>query len=390
MSAEPLRHGPLRGLRIVEMAGIGPGPYAAMILAELGADVVRIDRPVSGGLGIAQPPETDLLARSRRSVAVDLKTADGIALVADLVGSADGLIEGFRPGTMERLGLGPAELRERNPRLVYGRVTGWGQDGPLARAAGHDLNYLSLTGALHAIGRAGAPATPPLNLVADFAGGSLFLVIGMVSALLHASRTGEGQVVDAAMVDGAANLMTMFFGLAAAGLHSETRGANLLDSGAPHYDVYACADGLEVSVAPIEGKFRAVFLNAIGFDPAGFPDCEDAANWPAARALIAARLASRPRAEWCEALEGTDSCFAPVLSMREAVAHPHNLARQTFVRVEGIDQPGPAPRFSGTPLSAPTAPAMPGADTRSALADWGVAPERIDALLAQGVVVQRA
>ena len=389
MRADGDRQGPLRGLRIVEMAGIGPGPYAAMLLAELGADVLRIDRPVSGGLGIAQPSQTDLLARSRRSVAVDLKSPDGVALVADLAASADGLIEGFRPGTMERLGLGPTELRARNPRLAYGRVTGWGQDGPLARAAGHDLNYLALTGALHAIGRAGGPATPPLNLVADFAGGSLFLVIGMVSALLHAARTGEGQVVDAAMVDGAASLMTMFFGLAAAGLHSETRGANLLDSGAPHYDVYACADGLEVSVAPIEGKFRAVFLHAIGFDPTTFPDCEDAANWAAARGLIAERLASRSRPEWCALLEGTDSCFAPVLSMREAVEHPHNRARGTFVTVEGINQPAPAPRFSATPLAAPTAPGVPGADTRSALADWGISPDRIETLLAANTISQR-
>jgi alpha-methylacyl-CoA racemase len=366
---------------VIEMAGIGPAPMCAMLLADAGAEVLRIDRPSPSGLGIDKPVRFDLLARSRRSVAVDLKHPDGIALVLDLVRGADALIEGFRPGTMERLGLGPDVCLEARPSLVYGRVTGWGQTGPLAQAAGHDLNYIALSGALHATGRAGAPPTPPLNLVGDFGGGALYLAFGVLAALLHARQTGTGQVVDAAMVEGAANLMTMFYGFHAAGIHSDERGANLLDSGAPHYDVYECADGLYLSVAPIEGKFRQVLFERLGLDAASRPDLDDPASWPHGKAVLAAKFREKTRAEWCALLEGTDACVAPVLSLAEAPVHPHNAARGTFVSVDGVIQPGPAPRFSATPCDPPVAPEAAGASTEAALRDWGIAPDRIEALL---------
>jgi len=380
------RQGPLAGLKVVEMAGIGPAPMCAMLLADAGAEVIRIDRPSPSGLGIDKPLRFDLLARSRRSVAIDLKHPDGIALVLDLVRGADALIEGFRPGTMERLGLGPDVCLGARPSLVYGRVTGWGQTGPLAHAAGHDLNYIALSGALHATGRAGAPPTPPLNLVGDFGGGALYLAFGMMAALIHARQTGTGQVVDAAMVEGAANLMTMFYGLHAAGIHSDERGGNLLDSGAPHYDVYACADGLYLSVAPIEGKFRQILLARIGIDPASLPDIGDRAAWPRARSILAARFREKTRAEWCALLEGTDACVAPVLSLGEAPGHRHNVERGSFVTVDGVVQPGPAPRFSATPSGTPTAPEAAGASTQAALDEWGIAPERVASLLASGAI----
>ena len=384
------RQGPLAGLKVVEMAGIGPAPMCAMLLADAGADVLRIDRPSPSGLGIDKPVRFDLLARSRRSVAIDLKHPDGIAIVLDLVRGADALIEGFRPGTMERLGLGPDICLAARPSLVFGRVTGWGQTGPLAPSAGHDLNYIALSGALHATGRAGAPPTPPLNLVGDFGGGALYLAFGMMAALLHARQTGIGQVVDAAMVEGAASLMTMFYGLHAAGIQNCERGGNLLDSGAPHYDVYACADGLYLSVAPIEGKFRQVLLAAIGVDPASLTDIDDPAAWAQAKSVLAARFREKTRAEWCEVLEGTDACVAPVLSLAEAPGHHHNVERGSFVTVDSIVQPGPAPRFSATPSGAPTAPEAVGASTEAALADWGISPDRIAALLGSGAIGARA
>ncbi|NNM72771.1 CaiB/BaiF CoA transferase family protein [Enterovirga aerilata] len=380
------RQGPLAGLKVVEMAGIGPAPMCAMLLADAGADVVRIDRPSPSGLGIDKPVRFDLLARSRRSVAVDLKHPDGVALVLDLVREADALIEGFRPGTMERLGLGPDVCLAAKPPLVYGRVTGWGQTGPLAHAAGHDLNYIALSGALHATGRAGAPPTPPLNLVGDFGGGALYLAFGLMAALLHARETGRGQVVDAAMVEGAASLMTMFYGMRAAGLHADERGANLLDSAAPHYEVYECADGLFLSVAPIEGKFRDVLLKTIGIGPESLPDVGDSASWPRAKAMLAARFREKTRAEWCARLEGTDACVAPVLSMAEAPSHAHNAARGSFVTVDGVVQPGPAPRFLGTPSDPPTPPEPAGASTAAALRDWGIGPDRIAELLVSGTI----
>jgi alpha-methylacyl-CoA racemase len=381
--------GPLAGIRVVEMAGIGPAPMCGMVLADAGADVLRVDRPSPSGLGIDKPVRFDLLARSRRSVAVDLKHPDGVACVLDLIRSADALIEGFRPGTMERLGLGPDVCLAAKPSLIYGRITGWGQTGPLAHAAGHDLNYIALSGALHATGRAGAPPTPPLNLVGDFGGGAMYLAFGLTAALIHARTTGKGQVVDAAMTDGAAHLMTMFYGLHAAGMHSGDRGQNLLDSGAPHYDVYECADGLYLSVAPIEGKFQDVLLDRLGLDRGSLPDLNEPAAWPRARAVLAARFKERTRSEWCEVLEGTDACVAPVLSLADAPRHPHNVHRSTFVEVDGVVQPAPAPRFSATPSPLPTPPEVAGASTAEALADWGIGAERIEALLASGAIGAR-
>ncbi|WP_157216391.1 CaiB/BaiF CoA transferase family protein [Flavisphingomonas formosensis] len=378
--------GPLAGIRVVEFAGIGPAPMCAMMLADAGAEVLRIDRREASGIGIAKPVRYDLLARSRRSAAIDLKHPDGIACVLDLVASADALIEGFRPGTMEKLGLGPDVCLARNPALVYGRLTGWGQTGPLAQTAGHDLDYIALTGALHATGRAGAPPTPPLNLVGDYGGGGMLLAFGLVAALLHARATGEGQVVDAAMTDGSALLMTSLYGMHGAGLHGDTRGTNLLDSGAPYYDSYACADGLYVAVAPIEPKFRRILLDRLGIDPADWPEQEDAACWPALRARLATAFRTRTRDEWCALFEDSDACVAPVLSLAEAPHHPHNMARGTFVTVDGVVQPAPAPRFAATPSAMPTPPEGPGASTRAALDAWGIGAERIDALERNGVI----
>ena len=375
--------GPLAGIRIVEFVGIGPGPMAAMLFADLGADVIRVDRVTPSGLGIAMPKRFGLLGRSRPSIAVDLKNAAGIALAGDLIERADGLIEGFRPATMERLGLGPDMALKRNPRLVYGRMTGWGQNGPLADAAGHDLNYLALAGALHAIGRKGAKPTPPLNLAADFGGGALYLAFGMACALIEAQRSGKGQVVDAAMAEGAASLMTMFYGLYAAGLHSLERGTNLLDSGSAIYDTYECADGRYISIAAIELKFREEL-----FELLGLPYTTD--DGPELGKKLEQIFKTRSRDEWCKLLEGTDACFAPVLTMAEAPHHPHNVARQSFVEVDGVMQPAPAPRFSRTPAGCPTPPRELGQGTRATLADWGIPPEKIATLFASGVVVEAA
>jgi alpha-methylacyl-CoA racemase len=373
--------GPLAGFRIVEFAGIGPAPMAAMLFADLGASVIRLDRIIPSDLGIAMPTSFDLLARNRSAVAVDLKHPHGLSLAADLIDKADALIEGFRPGTMERLGLGPDLVLARNPRLVYGRMTGWGQSGPLAQAAGHDLNYLALSGALGAIGRAGAKPTPPLNLIADYGGGALYLAFGMACAMVEAQRSGQGQVVDAAMTEGAASLMTTFYGLHAAGLHSLERGANLLDSGSAIYDVYECADGRFVAIAPIELKFRRVL-----FERLGLPYTTDQGD--ELRRQLEALFKTRSRDEWCSVLEGTDACFAPVLTMAEAPHHPHNVARGTFIDIDGVTQPAPAPRFSRTPASPPKPPQALGEGSRSALSEWGIAEERIDALLTCGALAR--
>lgn len=373
--------GPLTGFRIIEFAGIGPGPMAAMLFADLGARVIRVDRVASSDLGIAIPTRFGLLARSRPSIAVDLKHPEGIALALNLAATADGLIEGFRPGTMERLGLGPDVVLARNPRLVYGRMTGWGQTGPLAQAAGHDLNYLALIGGLDAIGRAGAKPTPPLNLVADFGGGALYLAFGMACAMLEAQRSGKGQVVDAAMTEGAASLMTMFYGLYAAGRHSLERGTNLLDSGSAIYDVYECADGRFVSVAAIELKFRKVL-----FERLGLPYTTD--EGPELRSKLEKLFKTKTRDEWSALLEGSDACFAPVLSMIEAPHHPHNVARSSFVDVDGVTQPAVAPRFSRTPAARPTPPEEVGADTQTVLRGWGIPQGKIEGLLASGVLVE--
>jgi alpha-methylacyl-CoA racemase len=378
--------GPLAGFRIVEIAGIGPAPMCAMLLADLGATVLRIDRQQPSRLGLPGDARFNIMNRSRHAIAVDLKNPEGVALVLRLVGAADALIEGFRPGVMERLGLGPEPCLARNPKLVYGRMTGWGQHGPLAQAAGHDLNYIALAGVLHSIGRAGQPPTPPLNLVGDFGGGALYLAFGLACGLLEAQRSGKGQVVDAAMVDGAASLMTIFYALHAAGSFTTARGANALDSGAFFYDVYECLDGKYVSVAPIEDKFLEEFLRRLEIDPAEMPPKMDRRRWPEAKAKLSAHFRRKTRDEWCRLLEGSDACFAPVLSLAEAPGHPHNLARQSFVELDGIVQPAPAPRFSGTPAGRPTPPEPPGERGIASLAQWGLPAAEIAALKRSGAL----
>jgi alpha-methylacyl-CoA racemase len=375
--------GPLRGFRIVEIAGIGPAPMCAMLLADLGAEVLRVERMQASGLGIDKPARFEIMNRSRHAVAIDLKNKQGVETVLRLVAEADAFIEGFRPGVTERLGIGPDACLARNKRLVYGRMTGWGQSGTLAQAAGHDLNYIALTGVLHAIGRAGAKPTPPLNLIGDFGGGALYLALGIACGLLEAQRSGKGQVVDAAMTDGAASLMTMFFGMRAAGQFTTERGANILDSGAFFYEVYECADGKHVAVAPIEDKFLAELFRLIEIDPAEFPEKLDEAGWPAAKEKLAAVIRTKTQAEWCRLLEGSDACFAPVLSLDEAPEHPHNKARGTFVTVDGIVQPAPAPRFSRTQSATPTPPEAPRAGV---LREWGFGEGEIAALREAGAV----
>lgn len=363
--------GPLAGLRIVELAGIGPGPMAAMLLADLGATVLRVDRPQDAGLGIPRPLRYNPLLRNRETLRVDLKSEQGQALVLRLVEEADGLIEGFRPGVAERMGLGPDICLQRNPRLVYGRMTGWGQTGPMAQAAGHDLNYIALTGVLDLIGRPGQPPTPPLNLVGDFGGGALYLALGMLAAILEAKRSGQGQVVDAAIVDGTASLATSAFGMQAAGLLDARRGHNVLDSGAPYYDVYECADGKWVSVAPIEGKFYRELLERLGLDQAEVGRQDDRNDWVRAKVALGKRFKERTRDEWCALLQGTDACFAPVLTLEEAPAHPHLRARGTFVEVDGVVQPAPAPRFSRTVPAQPRPPRPASREgAMAALGEW--------------------
>jgi alpha-methylacyl-CoA racemase len=379
--------GPLTGFRILEIAGLGPAPFCAMLLSDLGAEVVRIDRPGPPDRGVlAADPRLDLLQRGRRSVAVNLKHARGAETVLRLAERADALIEGFRPGVAERLGIGPEACLARNPRLVYGRMTGWGQEGPLAAAVGHDIDYIALSGALHAIGRAGERPVPPLNLVGDFGGGALYLAVGVLSALLEASRSGRGQVVDAAMVDGAASLMTMFCGMAAAGFWSDDRGTNLLDGGAPFYDVYETADGKHLAVGALEPRFYAELLRLTGLEGEDLPMQVDVFRWPELRRRFTELFRSRTRDEWCEILEGTEACVAPVFALSEAPGHPHMAARKTFVEVDGVVQPAPAPRFSRTPGAIQGPPEPPGASTAAVLADWGFSPEEIAGLRAAGVV----
>jgi alpha-methylacyl-CoA racemase len=373
--------GPLAGVRVVELTGIGPAPFCAMVLADLGAEVLRVDRPAA-----SRPEWPTVLARGRRSVAVDLKHPDGAGVVLDLAAAADALVEGFRPGVAERLGIGPDACLARNPRLVYGRVTGWGQQGPWRLAAGHDIDYVALAGALHPIGEAGGPPVPPLNLLGDFGGGGMLLALGVVAALLEAGRSGTGQVVDAAMVDGAALLATQVHELLAAGLWREERGANLLDGGAPFYGVYETADGRHLAVGALEPQFWAELLRRLGLDAGDLPAQLDRDGWPLLRERLAALFRTRTRDEWSELLAGTDACVAPVLGLAEAPAHPHNRARGTFVEVGGVVQPAPAPRFSRTRCDPPVAPARPGEHTDRALVDWGVAPDEVDRLRAAGAI----
>ncbi|MDX3451584.1 CaiB/BaiF CoA-transferase family protein [Streptomyces sp. ME02-8801-2C] len=361
--------GPLTGVRVVELAGIGPGPFAAMLLADLGADVVRVDRP--GGTGLAVDPEYDVTNRNKRSVIVDLKAADGPARVLDLAARADILVEGYRPGVAERLGIGPETCHARNPRLVYGRMTGWGQEGPLARRAGHDIAYLAPTGTLGLIGAPDQPPPAPANLLGDYAGGSLYLVVGVLAALHHARATGTGQVVDAAIVDGAAHLATMLHGMLAAGRWQDRRGANLLDGGCPYYGTYETADGGYMAVGALEPQFYAEFLDLLGIrDHSG--SRKDITRWNDLREAVTARFRTRTRDEWAAVFGGSDACVAPVLSLREAPHHPHLAARGTFTDHGGITQPAPAPRFSVTHTSIHSGPAQPGSDTAAVARDWDV------------------
>ena len=378
--------GPLHGLRVVELASIGPGPMCAMLLADLGADVMRIDRLEPSGLGVPVHPRFDVNGRSRRSVALNLKAEAGVEAALRIVDRADVLIEGFRPGVAERLGLGPADCHARNPRLVYGRMTGFGQTGPLAQAAGHDLNYIALTGALDAIGPAGGPPVPPLNLVGDYGGGALYLAFGLMAALFERQTSGRGQVVDAAMVDGAASLMSMFHGLLAAGGWSGPRGGNLLDGGAPFYGVYETADGQHVSIGSLEPKFYAEMIRRLGLDEKFLRLQGDVSQWPALRQAIAAAVRERTRDEWSALLEGTDVCFAPVLKLGEAHLHPHAVARGTYVEVAGVVQPGPVPRFDRSVPDPPRPAPETGAHTAEVLAECGFTDDDIARLRTSGVI----
>jgi len=376
--------GPLAGLRVVEMAGLAPAPFACTILADLGADVIRVDRARLGADVLSVPG--DPLARSRRSIGVDVKSPSGVELVRRLVDLADVFVEGYRPGVAERLGLGPDECLARNPRLVYGRMTGWGQDGPMAAAAGHDINYIAIAGALDAIGRADERPVPPLNLVGDFGGGGLLLAMGVLAALYERAGSGRGQVVDASMVDGAALLTTQLHSLRAAGLWGNERGANMLDGGAPFYDTYRASDGRYVAVGAIEQRFWTDLLRVLDLDADTLPDRANQDNWPAVREILATRIATRTRDEWAKLAEGTDACLTPVLSPWEAAAHPHNAARGTFVSVGDVVQPAPAPKFTRTPPSAPTPPSPTGADTDAVLTELGLTENEISALRSEQVI----
>ncbi|VEG57301.1 L-carnitine dehydratase/bile acid-inducible protein F [Mycolicibacterium aurum] len=353
----------------MELAGIGPGPHAAMILGDLGADVVRVERPGKGP-GPATKPGGDYLLRNRRSVAANLKSDEGRELVLKLIAKADVLIEGFRPGVTERLGLGPEDCAKVNEKLIYARMTGWGQDGPRAQQAGHDINYISLNGALHAIGRAGERPVPPLNLVGDFGGGSMFLLVGVLSALWERERSGKGQVVDAAMVDGSSVLSMMMWAFRGMGMWSDERGVNMLDTGAPYYDTYTCADGRHVAVGAIEPQFYAEMLKGIGLDGADLPDQNDMGRWPELRAAFTEAFAAHDRDHWTKVFAGTDACVTPVLSFGEVESEAHNTERHTFYSENGSLYPAPAPRFSRSAPSVPKAPGVPGADTEAVLRDW--------------------
>mgnify|MGYP006164708255 FL=1 len=386
MSSTSASCGPLAGYRIIEIAGIGPGPFAAMMLSDMGAEVVRVERVQA--VRDSANSNWDVMQRGRKNVAIDLKHADGVEALLQLVDRADALIEGFRPGVMERLGVGPDVCLLRNKKLVFGRMTGWGQDGPYANSAGHDINYIALAGALAHFGRAGEAPVPPLNMVGDFGGGGMLLAYGVVCALLEAQRSGAGQVVDAAMVDGSAILMSMFWGFKNIGLHDENaRGTNMLDTGAHFYDVYKCSDGKFVSIGSIEPQFYAQLLQLTGLaSDAEFANQQDRTIWPKLKQRLTDVFATKSQAQWCQIMEGTDVCFAPVLTMSEAAKHPHNVARQTFIEVDGVVQPAPAPRFSRTDATVSHGPVAAGENTREVLQSWGV--ENVDDLIARGVVKQ--
>ena len=377
--------GPLTGIKVLEFEAIGPGPFCGMMLSDMGADVLLVERPQDPGLGVARARWTDVMSRGRRSVTLDLKTPEGVAAAIELASKADALIEGFRPGVMERIGLGPDKLLGVNPRLVYGRMTGWGQQGPMALRAGHDINYIALTGALHAIGRAGEAPVPPLNLVGDFGGGGMLLAFGIACGLLEAKNSGKGQVVDAAMVDGASTLAAMFFGMMAADRWTETRGENILDTGAPWYDTYETLDGKHVAIGSIEPKFYAELLERLGLSEESLPKQNDRAGWPVLRARFTEVFKSKSRDEWVAIFDGSDACFAPVLTFSEARTNAHNLARGTHVKIGPIEQPGPAPRFSRTPGAIRNVPPERGQFGRAALTDWGFSATQISDLQNKGL-----
>jgi alpha-methylacyl-CoA racemase len=377
--------GPLAGLKVLEFEAIGPGPFCGMMLADMGADVLLIDRPEDPGLGLGRERWSEVMLRGRRSATLDLKSNDGVAATLQLAGRADAIIEGFRPGVMERLGLGPDVLLAKNPALVYGRMTGWGQDGPLSSRAGHDINYIALTGVLHAIGRAGGAPVPPLNLVGDFGGGGMLLAFGIVCALLEAQRSGKGQVVDAAMVDGASLLAAMFSGMLAAERWSETRGENLLDTGAPWYDVYETKDGKHVAIGSIEPKFYEELIFRLGLKDQNLPPQYDRKSWPALRKLFTGKFKEKTRDEWSKVFDGSDACFAPVLTFSEARAHPHSTVRRSFVRSGKVDQPAPAPRCSRTPGAIRRAPPERGEGGAQALREWGFSGKEISSLKERGL-----
>ena len=373
--------GPLSGFKIIEMAGIGPGPFCGMMLSDMGAEVVRVER-----IGAGDKAPKDVLARNRRSIGVDLKRAEGVEAVLRLIDSADAVFEGFRPGVMERLGLGPEICLERNEKIVYGRMTGWGQSGPMAQAAGHDINYIALAGALHAIGRKGEKPVPPLNLVGDFGGGGMLLAFGMVCALLEAQKSGKGQVVDAAMVDGTASLMAMFYSMAAGGAFSENRGTNMLDGGAHFYDTYETKDEKYICIGSIEPQFYAELIEKAGLDEGKYTPQMNQRSWPQLTEDLSDVFRSKTQAEWCDIMEGSDVCFAPVLSIFEAPTHPHNVARKSYLEVDGVMQQAPAPRFSGTEAAISGGARIPGEDTLAVLEDYGFDQTEIEGLRASGAV----
>jgi alpha-methylacyl-CoA racemase len=375
--------GPLEGVKIVELAGIGPAPFCAMLLSDMGAEIIRVDRAASVGQDVGREGEDarfGLMQRGRRNIAVDLKNPDGVAAVLRLIDQADGLIEGFRPGVMERLGLGPDVCLKRNPKLVFGRMTGWGQDGPIAHTAGHDINYIALSGALYCIGPMGGPPVPPLNLVGDFGGGALYLAMGMLAGVISARTTGKGQVIDCSMVEGAASLMMMMYGALAAGAWNETRASNRTDGGAPYYRVYETKEGEHVAIGSIEPQFYAQLLQHTGLADEPLPAQTDRTGWPDMHQRLARIFKTKTREEWTAIMEQTDICFAPVLRMSEAMHHPHNIHRGSFVEVDGVAQPGPAPKFLGTPSRVQGPPARIGQNTTDILRDWGFSANEIAAL----------
>lgn len=368
--------GPLSGIRIIEMAGIGPGPFCAMMLSDMGAEVIRVDRLSHKGSG----HEANVLNRGRKSIALDLKNPAAVEATLKLIDKADGLIEGFRPGVMERLGLGPEVCFERNPGLVYGRMTGWGQSGPLAQTAGHDINYISIGGALGAMGYSDRPPSPPLNLVGDFGGGAMYLLTGMLAALIEKGKSGKGQVVDAAMTDGTASLLSPFYGLMAMGMWTTDRFSNKLDGGAHYYGSYECSDGKYISIGSIEPQFYALLLEKCGITDPAFAAQQDQSQWPNLREKLVSLFKTKPQAAWCELMEGTDVCFAPVLDLAEAPDHPHNKARDTFIELNGVTQPAPAPRFSRTQGKVQSPAAIAGEHTMAILDSWGFTEKEIEAL----------